>query len=77
MSPERFAFAVVWKTFRGLVMLDGNLLEGYLDGRDPRTTSGSVGLLMVRRLEKTLASFIDMDLVQAAASVSEAGAAST
>jgi aminoglycoside phosphotransferase (APT) family kinase protein len=74
LSPERFAFAVVWNTFKGLVMLDGNLLEGFLAGRDPRTTSGALGLLMVRRLEKTLASFIGKDLVQAAAATAEAGA---
>lgn len=74
VSPERFAFAVVWNTFKGLVMLDGNLLEGFLAGRDPRTTSGGLGLLMVRRLEKTLATFIGKDLVEAASAVSEAGA---
>jgi aminoglycoside phosphotransferase (APT) family kinase protein len=74
VSSERFAFAVVWNTFKGLVMLDGNLLDGFLTGRDPRTTAGGLGLLMVRRLEKTLASFIGKDLVQAAAAVSEAGA---
>jgi aminoglycoside phosphotransferase (APT) family kinase protein len=74
VSPERFAFAVVWNTFKGLVMLDGNLLDGYLAGRDPRTTAGGLGLLMVRRLEQALASFIGKDLVEAAAAVSEAGA---
>jgi aminoglycoside phosphotransferase (APT) family kinase protein len=74
VSHERFAFAVVWNTFKGLVMLDGNLLEGFLAGRDPRTTSGGLGLLMVRRLEQTLATFIGKDLVRAAAAVSEAGA---
>lgn len=74
LSPERFAFAMVWNAFKGLVMLDGNLLAGYIDGRDPRTTSGGLGLLMVRRLEKTLATFIGKDLVKAAAAVSEAGA---
>ncbi|AEG50881.1 aminoglycoside phosphotransferase [Sphingobium chlorophenolicum L-1] len=74
VSPERFAFAVAWNTFKGLVMLDGNLLEGWIDGRDPRTTAGGLGLLMVRRLEKALAGFIGKDLVEAAAAVSEAGA---
>jgi aminoglycoside phosphotransferase (APT) family kinase protein len=74
LSPERFAFAMVWNCFKGLVMLDTYLLAGVIAGRDTRTTSAALGLLQVRRLERTLASFIGRDLVAAAAEVSEAGA---
>lgn len=74
VSAERFAFAIVWNTFKGLVMLDGWLARGFIDGIDPRPTSGALGLVMVRQLERTLGSFIGRNLVAAARDVAEAAA---